>query len=275
MRIRLGHSPDPDDAFIYWALAAGRVDDRGLDFEQVLADIQTLNQWARAARLEVTAISLAAYPFVQEDYALLPHGASIGAGYGPIVVAREPIPREELANTEIVIPGTMTTAFLTLRLVLGDFPHRELPFEEIPDEVASGRAEAGLLIHEGQLTFESYGLVKILDLGEWWLLETGLPLPLGVMVGRRDLGERVLHDVSEVLGEAIQCALDHRAEALEYAVQFGRGIDAVVADRFVSMYVNELTQDYGREGRQAVIELLRRGEAIRAFPEAVEVEFVS
>ena len=275
MRIRLGHSPDPDDAFIYWALAAGRVDDRGLDFEQVLADIQTLNQWARAARLEVTAISLAAYPFVQEDYALLPHGASIGAGYGPIVVAREPIPREDLPSTEIVIPGTMTTAFLTLRLVLGDFPHRELPFEEIPDEVASGRAEAGLLIHEGQLTFESYGLVKILDLGDWWLLETGLPLPLGVMVGRRDLGERVLHDVAEVLGEAIQCALDHRAEALEYAVQFGRGIDAAVADRFVSMYVNELTQDYGREGRQAVIELLRRGEAIRAFPEAVEVEFVT
>ena len=275
MRIRVGHSLDPDDAFMYWALAAGRVDDRGLDFEQVLADIQTLNQWARAARLEVTAISLAAYPFVQEDYALLPHGASIGAGYGPIVVTREPIPREELANTEIVTPGTMTTAFLTLRLVLGDFPHRELPFEEIPDEVASGRAAAGLLIHEGQLTFESYGLVKILDLGEWWLLETGLPLPLGVMVGRRDLGERVLHDVSEVLGEAIQCGLDHRAEALEYAVQFGRGIDAAVADRFVSMYVNELTQDYGREGRQAVIELLRRGEAIRAFPEAVEVEFVS
>jgi 1,4-dihydroxy-6-naphthoate synthase len=260
---------------MFWAFTTDYLDDRGLDFEQVLADIQTLNQWARAGRLELTAISLAAYPFVQEDYALLPHGASIGAGYGPIVVAREPISRDELETTEIVIPGAMTTAFLTLRLVLGDFPHRELPFEEIPDEVASGRAEAGLLIHEGQLTFESYGLVKVLDLGEWWLLETGLPLPLGVMVGRRDLGERVLHDVSEVLGEAIQCGLDHRAEALEYAVQFGRGIDAAVADRFVSMYVNELTQDYGREGRQAVIELLRRGEAIRAFPQAVEVEFVS
>jgi 1,4-dihydroxy-6-naphthoate synthase len=275
VRIRVGHSPDPDDAFMYWALTTDMVDDRGLDFEQVLADIQTLNQWARAGRLEVTAISLAAYPFVQQDYALLPHGASIGAGYGPIVVAREPITREALATTEIVVPGTLTTAFLTLRLVLGDFPHRELPFEEIPDEVASGRAQAGLLIHEGQLTFESYGLVKILDLGEWWLLETGLPLPLGVMVGRRDLGEGILHDVSEVLGEAIQCGLDHRAEALEYAVQFGRGIDAAVADRFVAMYVNELTQDYGREGRQAVIELLRRGEAIRAFPEAVQVEFVS
>jgi 1,4-dihydroxy-6-naphthoate synthase len=275
VRIRVGHSPDPDDAFIYWALTTDHVDDRGLDFEQVLADIQTLNQWARAARLEVTAISLAAYPFVQEDYALLPHGASIGAGYGPIVVAREQLSREELATTEIVVPGTMTTAFLTLRLVLGDFPHRELPFEEIPEEVVSGRADAGLLIHEGQLTFESYGLVKVLDLGEWWLLETGLPLPLGVMVGRRDLGARVLHDVSEVLGEAIQCGLDHRAEALEYALQFGRGIDAAIADRFVSMYVNEMTQDYGREGRQAVTELLRRGEMIRAFPAPIQVDFVS
>jgi 1,4-dihydroxy-6-naphthoate synthase len=275
VRIRVGHSPDPDDAFIYWALTTDRVDDRGLDFEQVLADIQTLNQWARAARLEVTAISLAAYPFVQQDYALLPHGASIGSGYGPIVVTREPISREKLALTEIAVPGTLTTAFLTLRLVLGDFPHRELAFEEIPEEVASGRAEAGLLIHEGQLTFESFGLLKALDLGEWWLLETGLPLPLGVMVGRRDLGERVLHDVSNVLGEAIQCGLDHRAEALEYAVQFGRGIDAAVADRFVSMYVNELTQDYGREGRQAVTELLRRGEAIQAFPEPIHLDFVS
>jgi 1,4-dihydroxy-6-naphthoate synthase len=275
VRIRLGHSPDPDDAFMYWALTTDYVETRDLEFEQVLADIQTLNQWARAARLEVTALSLAAYPFVQQDYALLPHGASIGSGYGPIVVAREPITRDELANVEIVVPGVMTTAFLTLRLVLGDFPHREMPFDEIPNEVASSRAVAGLLIHEGQLTFESYGLVKVLDLGEWWLLETGLPLPLGVMVARRDLGDRVLRDVSEVLGEAIQCGLDHRAEALEYAVQFGRGIDAAVADRFVSMYVNELTQDYGREGRQAVIELLRRGDAIQAFPERVEVEFVS
>jgi 1,4-dihydroxy-6-naphthoate synthase len=275
VRIRVGHSPDPDDAFMYWALTTDHVDTRGLDFEQVLADIQTLNQWARAARLEVTAISLAAYPFVQEDYALLSHGASIGAGYGPIVVARKPISREELASTEIAVPGALTTAFLSLRLVLGDFPYRELAFEQIPEEVASGRAEAGLLIHEGQLTFESYGLVKVLDLGEWWLLETGLPLPLGVMVARRDLGGRVLHDVSDVVAEAIQCGLDHRAEALEYALQFGRGIDAAIADRFVSMYVNEMTQDYGREGRQAVTELLRRGEAIRAFPEPIQVDFVS
>jgi 1,4-dihydroxy-6-naphthoate synthase len=274
VRIRIGHSPDPDDAFMYWALATDRVDTRGLECEQVLADIQTLNQWARAARLEVTALSLAAYPFVQEDYALLPHGASIGSGYGPIVVARTPHSRAELLEHEIVVPGALTTAFLALRLVLGDFRYREVPFEEIPEEVAAGRAAAGLLIHEGQLTFESYGLVKVLDLGEWWLLETGLPLPLGVNAARRDLGPDVLHDVCEVLGEAIQCALDHRAEALEYALQFGRGIDAAVADRFVAMYVNELTQDYGQEGRQAVTELLRRGEAIGAFPAPVQVDFV-
>jgi 1,4-dihydroxy-6-naphthoate synthase len=259
---------------MYWALTTDLVDTRGHDFEQVLGDIQTLNQWARAAMLEVTAISLAAYPFVQEDYALLPHGASMGAGYGPVVVAREPVTREELTGLEIVIPGAMTTAFLALRLVLGECRVRELPFDEIPDEVRSGRAAAGLLIHEGQLTFEDYGLVKALDLGEWWLLETGLPLPLGVNVVRRDLGEEVLGDVSAVLRDAIQCGLDNRAEALEYALAFGRGIDAAVADRFVSMYVNELTQDYGDEGRKAVTELLRRGEALGAFPDPVHLDFV-
>jgi 5,8-dihydroxy-2-naphthoate synthase len=270
----VGHSPDPDDAFMFWALTKDLVDTRGHDFEQVLGDIQTLNQWARAGRLEVTAISLAAYPFVQEDYALLPHGASIGSGYGPVVVAREPLAREELAGLEIAVPGALTTAFLALRLVLGEFRYSELPFDEIPEEVAAGRAEAGLLIHEGQLTFEDYGLVKVLDLGEWWLLETGLPLPLGVNVVRRDLGDDVLGDVSAVLREAIQCGLDHRAEALEYALEFGRGIDAAVADRFVSMYVNELTQDYGDEGRKAVTELLRRGEALGAFPAPVHLDFV-
>jgi 1,4-dihydroxy-6-naphthoate synthase len=274
VRIRVGHSPDPDDAFMFWALATERVDARGHEFKQVLADIQTLNQWARAGRLEVTALSLAAYPFVQEDYALLPHGASIGSGYGPILVAREPLSRSDLFELEVVVPGALTTAFLALRLVLNDFPYRELPFEEIPDEVASGRADLGLLIHEGQLTFEDHGLVKVLDLGEWWLLETGLPLPLGVNAVRRDLGPEVVADVSSVLREAIQCGLDNRAEALEYALQFGRGIDAAVADRFVSMYVNELTQDYGDEGRKAVTELLRRGEALGAFPDAVQIDFV-
>jgi 1,4-dihydroxy-6-naphthoate synthase len=272
LRIRVGHSPDPDDAFMYWALATDLVDTRGFEFEQVLADIQTLNQWARAGRLEVTAISLAAYPFVQEDYALLPHGASIGAGYGPIVVTREPLTPADAASLEIVVPGTLTTAFLALRLVLGDFAYRELPFEQIPDEVASGRADAGLLIHEGQLTFEQLGLVKILDLGDWWLLETGLPLPLGVNVVRRDVERQ--HDLAEVLAESIQAGLDHRAEALDYAVQFGRGIDAAVADRFVAMYVNELTQDYGAEGRQAVAELLGRGAEIGAFPAPVRLDYV-
>lgn len=272
MRIRVGHSPDPDDAFMYWALTTDLVDARGFDFEQVLADIQTLNQWARAGRLEVTAISLAAYPFVQEDYALLPHGASIGSGYGPIVVAREQLAVDELHGREIVVPGALTTAFLTLRLVLGDFPYRELPFEEIPGEVASGRADVGLLIHEGQLTFAEHGLHKALDLGEWWLLETGLPLPLGVNVARRDVDR--LHDLSEVLREAISCGLEHRDEALEYALRFGRGIDEAVADRFVGMYVNELTEDYGDEGRKAVAELLRRGEAIGAFTRPIALDWI-
>jgi len=274
VRIRVGHSPDPDDAFMFWALTTDLLDTGELEFEQVLADISTLNRWARAGRLEVTALSLAAYPFVQDDYALLPHGASIGAGYGPIVVARDQRSLDELSSSEVVVPGALTTAFLALRLVLGEFSFRELPFDEIPAEVASGRAEVGLLIHEGQLTFEDEGLVKILDLGEWWLLETGLPLPLGVNVVRRDLGGDIVGEVSRVLREAIQCGLDHRAEALEYAVQFGRGIDAAVADRFVSMYVNELTQDYGDEGRKAVTELLRRGEALGAFPEPVRIDFV-
>jgi 1,4-dihydroxy-6-naphthoate synthase len=271
----VGHSPDPDDAFMFWALTTDLVDTRGHEFEHVLADIETLNQWARAGRLEVTALSLAAYPFVQEDYVLLPHGASIGSGYGPIVVARRALTREELSATEIVVPGTMTTSFLVLRLVLEGFPFRELAFDRIPEEVASGRTDAGLLIHEGQLLFEDYGLVKVLDLGEWWLLETGLPLPLGVNVARRDLGPEVLGEVSDVLRAAIQCGLDNRAEALEYAIQFGRGIDAAVADRFVSMYVNELTQDYGDEGRKAVTELLRRGEQLGAFPAPVQIDFVS
>ena len=270
--VRVGHSPDPDDAFMYWALTTDLVDTRGYRFQQVLADIETLNHWARAARLEVTAISLAAYPFVQEDYALLPHGASIGSGYGPVVVAREPCSLQQLASLEIVVPGALTTAFLVLRMVLGEFTYRELGFEQIPEEVSSGRAAAGLIIHEGQLTFSEHGLVKVLDLGEWWLLETGLPLPLGVNVARRDV-ERP-RDLSAVLRDAIQCGLDHRAEALEYALEFGRGIDAAVADRFVSMYVNELTKDYGDEGRSAVSELLRRGEALGAFPAPVTVDWV-
>src|SRR5687768_7281282 len=273
MLIRLGHSPDPDDAFMFWALAAGTIDTRGFRFEQVLQDIQTLNEWALEGRLEVTAISLYAYPFVQDRYALLPHGASIGSGYGPVVVAREALSVEELREVEILVPGTMTTAFLATRLALGEFRWRELPFDRIVDEITSGRAAAGVVIHEGQLTYEEVGLQKALDLGEWWLLETGLPLPLGVNVARRDLGD-ALHDLSAVLLESIRAGLDNRREAMRYAMRFGRGIELAVADRFVGMYVNELTCDYGDEGRQAVEELLRRGEEIGAFPEPVRVDFI-
>jgi 1,4-dihydroxy-6-naphthoate synthase len=272
--IRLGHSPDPDDAFMFWGLASGHVDARGFEFEHVLADIQTLNEWALEGRLEVTALSLHAFPYVQGRYALLPHGASMGSGYGPIVAAREPMTREELRRVRITVPGKMTTAFLVLRLYLGDFEYNEAPFDRILDQVREGQSEAGLLIHEGQLTYAGLGLEKVVDLGEWWLLETGLPLPLGVNAARRDLGDDALRELSAVLERSIRAGLDNREEALAYAGQFGRGLDADLTDRFVGMYVNELTCDYGDEGRSAVAELLRRGEAIGAFPEPVRVEFV-
>jgi 1,4-dihydroxy-6-naphthoate synthase len=274
MKIRLGHSPDPDDAFMFWGLAAEKVDSRGFEFEHVLRDIQTLNEWAMEGRLEVTAISLHAYPHVQDHYVLLPHGASMGSGYGPVVVAREALDAEALRRVEVAVPGRLTTAFLALRLQLGDFAYREVPFDQILDEVSSGGAEAGLLIHEGQLTYEAEGLRKVVDLGEWWQAETGLPLPLGANVARRDLGAEVLRELSAVLAESIRAGLDNREEALAHAIQFGRGLDDELADRFVGMYVNELTEDYGEDGRRAVRELLRRGEAIGAFSEPVRVEFV-
>ena len=260
---------------MFWALEAGRVDTRGLEFEQVVSDIQTLNEWALAGRLEVTAISLHAYPFVQKHYALLPHGASMGAGYGPVVVSREPMSKEKLREVEIAVPGKMTTAFLVLRMVIGDFSYRVVPFDEILEVVKAGGADAGLIIHEGQLTYEAEGLQKVVDLGEWWLLETGLPLPLGANVARRDLGAERLHDLSAVLSDSIAAGLANRAEAMRYALQFGRGLDTELGDRFVGMYVNELTLDYGEEGREAVRELLRRGEAIGAFESPVQVDFVS
>ncbi len=275
MHIRLGHSPDADDAFMFWALAAGKVDTRGFEFEHVLRDIQTLNEWALDGKLETTAISLHAYPFVQERYVLLPHGASMGAGYGPLVVAREQLSLDDLTELEIAIPGRMTTAFLVLRMAIGDFRYREVPFDEILDQVKSGEADAGLIIHEGQLTYEAEGLTKVLDLGEWWLLETGLPLPLGANVARRDLGEDVLHELSAVLQESIRAGLDNRSEAMAYAMEFSRGLEPHLADRFVGMYVNDLTCDYGEEGRTAVEELLRRAEALGAYEHPVRVEFVA
>jgi 1,4-dihydroxy-6-naphthoate synthase len=199
----------------------------------------------------------------------------MGSGYGPVVVARRAMAKDELRAVEIAVPGTMTTAFLVLRMVIGDFAYRVVPFDEILDEVKAGGAEAGLLIHEGQLTYGSEGLTKVVDLGEWWLLETGLPLPLGANVARRDLGSERLHDLSEVLAESIRAGLANRREAMQYALRFGRGLDSELGDRFVGMYVNELTQDYGDEGREAVRELMRRGEAIGAFDRPVNVDFVS
>jgi 1,4-dihydroxy-6-naphthoate synthase len=274
MLVRVGFSADPDDAFMFWGLASGTVDPRGFEFEPVIEDIQTLNEWSLEGRLEVTATSLATYPLVQDRYLLLPHGGSMGSGYGPIVVAREQLSLDELRTTEILVPGKLTTAFLVLKMALGDFDCRVLPFDEILPAVAGGDAPAGLLIHEGQLTYLDSGLEKCLDLGEWWLLETGLPLPLGVNLIRRDLGDDAVRKVSAILRESIDAALANREEALEYALGFGRGMDSERGDRFIGMYVNELTQDYGDEGRLAVRELLSRAEAVGAYDAPVRVEFV-
>jgi 1,4-dihydroxy-6-naphthoate synthase len=272
VRIRIGHSADPDDAFMVWALASGRVASPGFDVELVPEDIQVLNEWALDGRLEVTALSLATYPLVQDNYALLPHGASIGSGYGPIVVAREPMSLDDLRGTEIAVPGRLTTAFLVLGMALGTFKHRTVPFDRILDDVKSGTAAAGLLIHEGQLTYADEGLVKVLDLGEWWLLETGLPLPLGVNAVRRDLPR--LQELSGLLRESIDMGLANRDEATEYALGFARDLDHETASRFIEMYVNELTCDYGDEGRQAVEELLRRAEDTGVYEQPVKLDFV-
>jgi 1,4-dihydroxy-6-naphthoate synthase len=275
MLVRIGFSADPDDAFMFWGLASGTVDARGFQFEPAIEDIQTLNEWALEGRLEVTAMSLATYPLVQDTYILLPHGASLGSGYGPVVVAQERLSLEELRETEIVVPGKLTTAFLVLKMALGgEFECRVLPFDQILPEVESGAAKAGLLIHEGQLTYLDAGLEKCLDLGEWWLLETGLPLPLGVNTARRDLGSDVLSVLSDVLRASIDAGLEHREAALEYALGFGRGMDAARGDRFIDMYVNELTRDFGDEGRQAVRELLARAETVGAYESPVRVDFV-
>jgi 1,4-dihydroxy-6-naphthoate synthase len=263
MLVRIGHSADPDDAFMVWALASGRIDTRDFEFELIPEDIQVLNEWALEGRLEVTALSLATYPLVEDRYELLPHGASIGSGYGPIVVAREPMSLEDVRRVEIAVPGRLTTAFLVLGMALGgEFPHRVVAFDQIVGEVKSGAAQAGLLIHEGQLTYAEEGLVKVLDLGEWWLLETGLPLPLGVNVVRRDVPCR--DELSDVLLASINAALEHREEATAYALEFARDLDVERASQFIDMYVNELTCDYGDEGRAAVAEFLRRAPASAA-----------
>lgn len=272
--IRIGHSPDPDDAFMFWALAKDKIDTRGLTFEHVLKDIETLNKWALEGRLEITALSLHAYPYVQDKYLLLPHGASMGDGYGPMLVCRPETPAPaDPATMSIAIPGTMTSAWLELNLWMLE-KHGVKPtnftvveFDEIPAYVREGKADFGLLIHEGQLTYEADGLELVVDLGVWWKEETGLPLPLGVNAVRRDLGAELQNTLSEVLGESIDSGLENREEALAYALQFGRGLDTGLADTFVGMYVNDLTQDYGDRGREAITELLARAEAAGLFAE--------
>ena len=256
MRIIVAHSPDSDDAFMHYGLASGKVPNEGIEFEHLLADIETLNRAAFHGKYEVSAVSFHAYAHLTDQYLLLPHGSSMGDNYGPIVVARKDGPTS-LDGIKVLIPGELTTAFLALRLFQPDVQFEVMPFDQIQDAVREGRGEAGLLIHEGQLTYSDEGLEKIVDLGEWWNKHTdGLPLPLGGNVIRRDLGPHTVAKVSRILHASIAYALDHRDEALDYALQFGRGLDRKKADRFVGMYVNELTLEYGDRGKRAVQKLL-------------------
>lgn len=274
MHIRLGHSPDPDDAFMFYGIAQNAVDAGDLTFEHVLADIQTLNEWAREGRLEITAVSLHAYAHVHGRYALLPNGASIGDQYGPILVTREPVDWQSLRGKKIAVPGLMTTAYLVLRLALEDFEAYVVPFDRILDEVREGRADAGCVIHEGQLTYAERGLAKVLDLGMWWHEKEKLPLVLGVDCVRRDLGRAVCSHIARVLDQSIRYAMEHRADAVRYAMQYGRGLDPERTDRFVGMYVNQDTLDYGERGRKAVRRLLQRGHEKGLLPGGVAVDFV-
>ena len=274
MRIAIAHSPDSDDAFMFYGLASGHVPTGEFEIEHVLADIETLNRAAFEGRYEVSAISFHAYPYLASRYALLPHGASMGDRYGPVVVAREPVP-SSLEGIRVAIPGTLTTAFLALRLYRPDVEYEVMPFDEIQEAVHDGRVPAGLLIHEGQLTYADEGLHKVVDFGEWWAERTGgLPLPLGGNVIRRDLGPDVIARVSTLLHDSIAYALEHRPEAIDYAQQFGRGLDAAHTDRFVGMYVNALTLSYGARGREAVIRLLTEA-ADRDLVPRVQVEFTA
>jgi 1,4-dihydroxy-6-naphthoate synthase len=274
-RITVAHSPDSDDAFMFFGLASGNVDTGGLAIDQVLADIETLNRAAFEGRYEVTAVSFHAYAHLVDKYALLPHGASMGDRYGPIVVAREGGPAG-VKGSRIAIPGTLTTAYLALRLYEPSFDYVVVPFDRIQQTVAEGGADAGLLIHEGQLTYAEDGLRKIVDLGEWWAEKTGgLPLPLGGNIIRRDLGPEMIARVSKMLHESIAYALAHRPEAVEYALQFGRGLDRARTDTFVGMYVNELTLSYGERGRQGVERLMAEAFERGLIPHRVPVEFAA
>jgi 1,4-dihydroxy-6-naphthoate synthase len=274
MKIRIAHSPDSDDAFMFYGLASGKVPSLGYELEHVLSDIETLNRAAFDGTYEITAVSFHAYAHLTEKYILLPHGASMGDRYGPVVVARKDGP-SSLKGVRVAIPGELTTAFLSLRLFDPEVEHVVMPFDQIQDKVHSGAVQAGLLIHEGQLTYAEEGLKKIVDLGEWWADRTGgLPLPLGGNVIKRDLGPTHINALSRLLHDSIAFGLNHRDEAVQYSMQFGRGLDRARTDKFVGMYVNDLTLDYGERGRQAVKRLLGDAEAAGLIP-PVRLEFAS
>lgn len=280
MLIRIGHSPDPDDAFMFYALAKDKIDTGRYRFEHELVDIETLNRRAFSGELELTALSLHAYAHLADRYALCPCGASMGDGYGPMVVARQPATIDEIRRMTVAVPGTLTTAYLALRLCLGnDFSHVVVPFDEILEVTAAGehqgqRVDAGLIIHEGQLTYAEDKLHLVVDLGKWWLQDTGLPLPLGANGIRKDLGAETIREVTRLLKASIQFGLEHRREALDYALGFGRGLDRAKADTFVGMYVNDWTLDFGPRGREAVTRLLARGFEAGVIPKRVVPEFV-
>ncbi|MEX2175109.1 MAG: MqnA/MqnD/SBP family protein [Pirellulaceae bacterium] len=279
--IRVGHSPDPDDAFMFYALAKEKFDTGRFRFEHELVDIETLNRRAFQGELELTALSLHAYAYLADQYLICTCGASMGDGYGPMVITREARPIESLRGQTIAVPGTLTTAFLALSMCLGkdQFQHVVVPFDEILNVVDAGQhngqaIDAGLCIHEGQLTFGDQNLKLVVDLGAWWMSETGLPLPLGANGIRRDLGPEAIREVNRLLKQSIAFGLEDRSAALDYAQQFGRGLDRTKADKFVGMYVNDWTLDFGPRGRQAVRELLARGHAAGVIPQLVEPEFV-
>ena len=272
--IHVAHSPDSDDAFMFYALAEGKIDTGDLRYVHELHDIETLNQRALRGELEVTAVSIHAYAYLADKYALLPHGASMGDQYGPRLVAREPMSRAAVRGKRIAIPGPLTSAFLAMRLYEPDFIPVPTPFDVIEDAVERGDVDLGLLIHEGQLTFADRGLHLVADMGEWWFTETGLPLPLGGNVVRKDLGPSLTREISRHLRASIAYGLKHRKGALDHAMQYARGLERSRADTFVGMYVNDWTLDYGDKGRQAVRLFLQRGHDAGFIPTAVNVEFV-
>ena len=271
--IHVAHSPDSDDAFMFYALAAGKIETEGLTYVHELQDIETLNQRALKGELEVTAVSIHAYAYISDRYALLPHGASMGDRYGPRLVAREPSTRTEVKGKRIAIPGPLTSAYLALQMYEPDFIPVFTPFDLIEDVVVNGDVDMGLLIHEGQLTFGDRGLHLVADMGEWWFSETGLPLPLGGNVIRKDLGAELSRKVSRHLRDSIAYGLDHRVGALDHAMQYARGLDRSKADTFVGMYVNAWTLDYGDRGREAVRLFLKKGVELGLVTQAVDVEF--